>query len=177
MEVEGELDAGETKALNELVGRVGKLADSFFGGDIDSALQQAEGFEFNDPELSSLSLTLRRSVSTYQDMQSLGNDALADYGSLGNGSLGNGASLEEGTAAAVSSASSLKAQLAQQLTALLPEASFSENPAGTLKELLAAQVGARDQQDNPLLDFANRLLDAMGASKPAAATQVEQRAA
>lgn len=172
MEVEGELDAGETKALNELVGRVGKLADSFFGGDIDSALQQAEGFEFNDPELSSLSLTLRRSVSTYQDMQSLGNDALADYASLRDG-----ASLEDDAATAVSSASSLKAQLAQQLTALLPEASFSENPAGTLKELLAAQVGARDQQDNPLLDFANRLLDAMGASKPAAAAQVEQQAA
>jgi hypothetical protein len=172
MEVDGELDAGETKALNELVGRVGKLADSFFGGDIESALQQAEGFEFNDPELSSLSLTLRRSVSTYQDVQSLGNDALADYAALGSGTA-----LEDDAAAAVSSASSVKSRLAEQLTALLPSASFTENPAGTLKDLLAAQVGARDQQDHPMLDFANRLLDAMGAAKPAAAAPATQQAA
>jgi hypothetical protein len=167
LEVEGELDADETKALNELVGRVGKLADSFFGGDMNSALQQAQDFEFDNPELSSLSLTLRRSVTTYQDVQSLGSDALADYAANGAG-IGGGASLKEQAAAAVASASSIKTQLAEQLSALLPAASFAENPAGTLKELLAAQVGARDQQDNPLLGFANRLLDAMGANRVAA---------
>ncbi len=167
MEVEGELDAGETKALNELVGRVGKLADSFFGGDMQGALQQAEGFEFSDPELSSLSLTLRRSVSSYQDVQSLGSDALADYGALGSGAAAGG-----GATSAISSAQGVKARLAEQLSALLPDASFAENPAATLKDLLAAQVAARDQQDNPLLDFANRLLDAMGANRAAGGSPV-----
>lgn len=160
LEVEGELDADETKALNELVGRVGKLADSFFGGDIESALQQAQSFEFDNPELSSLSLTLRRSVSSYQDMQSLGSDALTDYAALGNGAL------ESGTAAAASAASSVKARLAEQLSAMLPDVSFAANPAGTLKELLAAQVAAKGLENSPLLDFANRLLDAMGAAAP-----------
>jgi hypothetical protein len=164
MEVEGELDADETKALNELVDRVGKLADSFFGGDMESALRQADSFEFENPELSSLSLTLRRSVSTYQDVQSLGNDALADYAAQGNGALG------AGTARDVSTATGVKARLAEQLTALLPEASFAENPAGTLKDLLAAQVAAKNQQASPLLDFANRLLDAMGANRTIADT-------
>jgi hypothetical protein len=167
MEVEGELDAGETKALNELVDRVGRLADSFFGGDMEGALQQAQAFEFDDPELSSLSLTLRRSVSTYQDVQSLGSDALADYAALGNG-LGNDAGA---AAAPVTASSSMKSQLAQQLSTLLPDASFAENPAGTLKDLLAAQVAARGEQDNPLLDFADRLLDAMGAKRAPAAAE------
>jgi hypothetical protein len=156
LEVEGDLDTDETKALNELVGRVGKLADSFFGGDIQGALRQAEGFAFDDPELSSLSLTLRRSVSIYQDMQSLGSDALTDYAALGNDAL-------EGSAAA-GAGSSVKARLAGQLSAMLPGVSFAANPAGTLKELLAVQVAAKGLEDSPLLDFANRLLDAMGAT-------------
>lgn len=161
MEVEGQLDADETKALNELVDRVGKLADTFFGGDMESALQQANALEFENPELDSMSLTLRRSVSAYQDVQSLGSDALADYAAMDNGAV-------VGDTTGGGAVPSVKAQLAQQLTALLPEASLSENPAGTLKELLAAQVAAKGQEDSPLLGFANRLLDAMGASRPPA---------
>jgi hypothetical protein len=162
--VDGDLDADETKALNELVGRVGKLADSFFGGDMHGALRQAEDFAFDNPELSSLSLTLRRSVSVYQDMQSLGSDALTDYAALGNGAL------ESGTAAAAGAGSSVKARLAEQLSAMLPGVSFAVNPANTLKELLAVEVAAKGLEDSPLLDFANRLLDAMGAAAPDNAT-------
>lgn len=155
MSVDGNLDADETKALNDLVDRVGKLADTFFGGDMDAALQQADALQLGSAELDSMSLTLRRSVTTYQDVQSLGSDALSDYGASGVGAAG-------------STATGVKARLAGEISALLPDASFSANPAATLKELLAAQVAARDQQDNPLLAFANRLLDAMGAANAAA---------
>lgn len=151
MSVEGNLDADETKALNDLVERVGKLADTFFGGDMDAALQQADALQLGSSELDSMALTLRRSVTTYQDVQSLGSDALTDYG-------------KASAAAEGSTATGVKARLAGEMSALLPDASFSENPAATLKQLLAAQVAANDQQDSPLLGFANRLLDAMGAA-------------
>lgn len=151
MSVDGDLDADETKALNDLVDRVGKLADTFFGGDMDAALQQANGLQLDSPELGSMSLTLRRSVTAYQDVQSLGSDALSDYASSRVADAGT--------------ATGVKSQLASQISAMLPDASsFSDNPAATLKQLLAAQVAAKGQQDNPLLGFANRLLDAMGAA-------------
>jgi hypothetical protein len=145
-----------------LLGKVGDLADKFFGGDVAGAFQQASALDFSNPELSSLSLDLRSEVRIKEQV-----GAYQQIQGLGNGIGSNSISGNNGAAAA--SATTLS-DLADALTSLLPQASTAANPAGLLKQILAAQIGATnagatDQQTNPLLDFANRLLTALGADK------------
>lgn len=145
--VAGNLDAGELQALGDLLNQVGDLATSFFNGDIGAALQKAGSLDLSNPELSSLSLDLRSEVSarsaiaTYAAVQSLGDASAND--------------------SAPQPASGLS-DLATALNSLLPKASLAENPAKLLKQMLAAQLAASDQQNNPLLNFADRLLNALG---------------
>ncbi|HSB96469.1 MAG TPA: DUF5610 domain-containing protein [Spongiibacteraceae bacterium] len=159
--VDGDLDQDELQALNDLLDQVGDLADTFFSGDVASAFQQAGALDFNNPELSSLSLNLhsetrvREKVAAYQQVQSLASDDASANGSGVNNNV---------AAPALSTLSNL----ADALSALVPQASAAANPASLLKQLLAAQVGAADQQNNPLLNFANRLLTALGADKSSA---------
>jgi len=171
--VDGNLDAGELQALSDLLGKVGDLADKFFGGDVTGAFQEASTLDFSNPELSSLSLDLRSEVSirekvgAYQQIQGLGSGA-------GNNSSVGGNNINGNNSVAAPSTSTLS-DLASALSSLLPQASTAANPAGLLKQLLAAQIGATnagatDQQANPLLDFANRLLTALGADKASADT-------
>ena len=149
--VDGNLDADEMQALGDLLNQIGDLADSFFGGDMNAALEKAGALDLSSPELSAMSLDLRSEVTTrskiaaYAAVQSLTDEPV-----------------NETTPAPVSLGLS---DLADALTSLLPKAAVAENPASLLKQLLAAQLGANAQQNNPLLEFADRLLDAMGASK------------
>ncbi|WP_438864464.1 DUF5610 domain-containing protein [Neptunicella sp.] len=56
--VKGELDDEELKAIGELVGDAGKLADEFFYGDIDKAFNQALDLGYDDQELTGFALQL-----------------------------------------------------------------------------------------------------------------------
>lgn len=142
--VDGNLDAGELQALGDLLNQIGDLADSFFSGDMSAALEKAGALDFSNPELSEFSLDLRSEITT--------RSAIAAYSAV------------QSLADAPSSAPAIKLpDLADALTSLLPKASVADNPASLLKQLLAAQLGASDQQNNPLVEFANRLLDALGA--------------
>jgi hypothetical protein len=180
--VDGNLDADELAALDDLLDQVGDLADTFFGGDVQAAAQQASTLDFSNPELSSLSLNLhsevrsREKIAAYQQVQ----DASSESTGTNSG------------APALSS-------LADALASLVPKASTAANPASLLKQLLAAQIGVINSgaingtttagaagqqsnslqtsplknsslQNNPLLNFANRLLTALGADQPAAQT-------
>lgn len=163
--VDGNLDAGELQALGDLFNKVGDLANSFFSGDVNGALQQATALNFASPELSSLSLDLRSSVSvkakvaTYAAVQALGS------------APSSAENTTTGTSPTTSTPTALRlTDLADALTSLLPKASLADNPASLLKQLLAAQIGAANQQNNPLLDFANRLLDVLGADTSSQAT-------
>ena len=61
--VEGNLNADELKAIGGLVDQVGSLSDSFFGGDLQGALDQAKDLSWDDSQLVSFSLDLQQSQS------------------------------------------------------------------------------------------------------------------
>lgn len=60
MDVIGNLDEGEQEALGNLMKDVEKLSNSFFGGDLGGALEQAMQLGFDGNELASMSLNLRQ---------------------------------------------------------------------------------------------------------------------
>lgn len=65
--VQGDLNADELQAVQDLVGQVNQLADGFFSGDINAALSQAGGLSFDGSQLSdySLHLALERTFEVY----------------------------------------------------------------------------------------------------------------
>lgn len=58
LEVGGELDTGELKALRELLSQVNDLAQDFFTGDVTAAFDAALSLGYNDSEISSFALNL-----------------------------------------------------------------------------------------------------------------------
>lgn len=56
--VEGDLSSSELKSISDMVNKIGGLSDSFFNGNLDDALQQAQKLDLSDSELTSLSLDL-----------------------------------------------------------------------------------------------------------------------
>lgn len=62
--VEGDLDAGEQKAIAALVKDVQGLAGRFFNGDVQAAFQQAAKMGFDNQELAGFSLKLTQTVET-----------------------------------------------------------------------------------------------------------------
>ncbi|MER2490373.1 DUF5610 domain-containing protein [Catenovulum sediminis] len=75
--VEGELDEEELQAIGQFVQSVSSVAESFYGGDVEAAYQQALKLGFDDSEISSYAVQLTRershtqtayqSVSEYQN--------------------------------------------------------------------------------------------------------------
>ena len=61
--VDGNLSQDELKAISGLVDQIGSLSDSFFGGNIDSALEQAKNLSWDDNQLASFSLDMKQSQS------------------------------------------------------------------------------------------------------------------
>lgn len=58
VEVEGSLDAGELKAIEDFVGKVDALANEFFEGDFEAALAAAGSLDFDTEEIAGFSLKL-----------------------------------------------------------------------------------------------------------------------
>lgn len=72
--LKGELDEDEMKAIADLVGRASELADTFFGGDMDKAFEEALTLGFNDKELVGYALQLNQTkqaqvVEAYESIQ------------------------------------------------------------------------------------------------------------
>lgn len=61
--INGELDAGEREALNQLLADVSALSDEFFNGDFNKAVDLAMAFEMDASEFSTMALDLSRSTS------------------------------------------------------------------------------------------------------------------
>ena len=60
MQIDGNLDEGELNALQTLFEDVGKLSETFYGGDLGAALEEAMQLGFDGNELASMSLELRQ---------------------------------------------------------------------------------------------------------------------
>jgi len=65
--VQGDLNANELQAVQDLVGQVNQLADGFFGGDVNAALSQAASLNFDSSQLTdySLHLALKQTFAAY----------------------------------------------------------------------------------------------------------------
>lgn len=86
--VQGELDEGEVEALDELLSKISKVADTFFGGQIAAAFEKASNLELDTEELSRYSIALQSTVvqtvvSRYQQVAELGNADAATTGAIG----------------------------------------------------------------------------------------------
>jgi hypothetical protein len=75
--VEGDLSSSELTSISDMVNKVGNLSDSFFGGNVGDALQQAQKLDLSDSELASLSLDLYQKQAVGWQSNS-GADALAN---------------------------------------------------------------------------------------------------
>lgn len=64
LSIDGELDADELKAINELLNQVNSVADSFFSGNVEQAFDQALNMGFNSKEIQSFSLKLTQTSFT-----------------------------------------------------------------------------------------------------------------
>ena len=62
--VEGELDSDELKAINDLLNQVNAVSESFFGGNVEQAFDQALNMGFNSEEIQSFSLKLTQTSFT-----------------------------------------------------------------------------------------------------------------
>lgn len=85
--VNGNLDAEEIDAIQNLVRDVGQVANQFFNGDVQQAFAQAPQINFDDSQLSSMRLRLSRTEQTsaveqYQQTQQLNQPAGARIGKL-----------------------------------------------------------------------------------------------
>lgn len=61
--VEGELDEGELRALNELLQQVGDISERFFQGDLDSAFQLAMKLSFDSSEIAAFDMNWNMSTT------------------------------------------------------------------------------------------------------------------
>ncbi len=78
--VDGDLDEGELNALYDFLGQVDGVAQSFFDGDLGSALDQALSLSYDTSELASFALDfsyseVSASTQTYQNVQDLGDES------------------------------------------------------------------------------------------------------
>ena len=65
--VQGDLNADELQAVQDLAGQVNQLAAGFFGGDVNAALSQASSLNFDNSQLTdySLHLALKQTFAAY----------------------------------------------------------------------------------------------------------------
>lgn len=87
--LQGELDDGEMKAIADLVGAAGDLADTFFGGNLDKAFEQALKLGYDDKELTGYALQLNRTqkveiVQAYESIQHYKDSDKQDASGHGN---------------------------------------------------------------------------------------------
>ncbi len=62
--VDGELDEDELKAVNDLLSQVNNVAESFFGGNLEQAFDQAINMGFDTDEIKDFSLKLTQTSTT-----------------------------------------------------------------------------------------------------------------
>jgi hypothetical protein len=176
-EVDGELDDAEKAALDDLIGSIMDLADSFYGGDMADAMDKASQLSLDPAELASMSLEMtqtqymRASTRTYQDV--------AGYGSDGNtntqGTQRAGGQANHGLAGLIDYVKSLR-EMAEK-------AGNMKSPKDFINELFAAsfaQLDAAQHKPNGLglerTDSLHRQLVNGALAEPAQAQPAEEPA-
>lgn len=135
VEVEGELDEDEVKALEKLFTQVQDLSDKFYAGDMAGAFDRAMALDMDSEQLASMSMRLTQ-TSVRQ--------ATDAYSSV----AGQGASAVN---------SDLQEYAQDMLDALRSASGLSENASGMLKDLLKGGFSLDDRFDLPRLEKADAL--------------------
>lgn len=153
--VQGDLDEEEQAALQELLGRVDRLADEFFEGDAQLALEQALELGYDRDEIAGFSLRLtatdvRQVTETYR--------RVSEFGDGGQPVRGGVSDL----------AQTLRplGQFLQSVRAAEDAAQALEQPGRLLRQLLEAGIGLL-AQDDPLRGAERLLLDLLGDGEEA----------
>jgi len=142
--VQGELDADEQLAINELLSNVGDLANQFFRGDVQSAFRSAMELGFDSEELKSFAVDFQQStyievVQNYQRTEQLDNP---DASSSGPGP-----------------AIGVLHQL-EQLIEQAKENAVIEQPENTVKSLLAGMLDLMNQDVKlPVQNYIKEMLE------------------
>lgn len=92
--VQGDLNDDEKQAIANLMKGVDKLAQDFYGGDMQGAMQHAMALDMNQEQLSNVSLDLsytqsRRAVSAYQQVGALDGNSPQPLGKGDIGTIGD----------------------------------------------------------------------------------------
>lgn len=164
--LEGELDEDEMKAIADLVGKANDLADTFFGGELDKAFEDALKLGFDDKELVGYALQLTRTqqaevVQTYESIQHY-NDKQPDANKYGN---------------AVSPISQYLSKMLDTLNdageKLEDGDQYNTMIAGLINQMEDVQVPDLVSAINRFHMFNNRLLEAMPSTSAATGTTPE----
>jgi len=84
--VEGELDEGEMSALTDLFAQVNDIAETFYGGDVEAAFEQAMAVGYDQNELAGFAANMTQ-TQTVAVTQAYVGVAQAGGGDVGQGSL------------------------------------------------------------------------------------------
>lgn len=135
VDVEGELDEDEIKALEKLFSQVQDLSDKFYAGDLAGAFDRAMALEMDGEQLASMSLRLTQTTVR---------QATDAYGAVaGQGASAVNAGLQE---------------YAQGLLdALRSAGDLAQDAGGMLKELLKGGFSLDERFDLPRLEKADNL--------------------
>lgn len=173
--VEGDLSSDELKSISDMMNKIGGLSDSFFNGNLDDALQQAQKLDLSDSELTSLSLDLyqqqavgwRSSQSDNTDSRNTASDTEDDSALNEN----------QQTAAALPEVFTQLGDYLTQLQSVFNQmiASFNPDSHGNLQSWVARQQHPEksDDQIGQFVSFNQRMQQALAAlqgSQPTDAT-------
>jgi len=149
--VKGDLSEDELKAIQKLVQDVGRLANDFFGGDVQKAFEQAPDVRFDPSQLASMNLTLSRSESYSAARIYEGTQRLEQPESIQNAGRRLGHMMRE-----------------LRETAERPELGFLSRPDQTVGQLLKGLVeqdgrfqNADADQQTRYLEYVQRLLGSL----------------
>lgn len=149
-EVNGELNEEETAAINDLLGQVTSLTNTFYDGNVEGAFQEALNLGYDDEQIASFSLNL--SMSTYTRVENT-------YGDVANSSLED--QPQEGVQPAIGQTESKVAQMAvfiQQLEQMRLES----NEMGIERRSLVSLFDLSAHEDGSAVGrFAERFLQAL----------------
>nr|WP_321271963.1 DUF5610 domain-containing protein [uncultured Tolumonas sp.] len=175
--VEGDLNSSELKSISDMVNKVGNLSDSFFGGNINDALQQAQKLDLSDSELTSLSLDLYQkqafglqSNSSSDALANASSDSSATTDSASSSDTTNNQSGLPDNQQAAAALPDVFSQLGDYLTQLQSMfnqmiASFNPDSQGNLQSWVAKQQHPEksDEQIGQFVSFNQRMQQAMAS--------------
>ena len=154
--VQGNLDAGERQAINDLLSNVGDLAQQFFNGDVQAAFNSAQELGFDSGELKSFALDFQQSTyvevaQTYQRTEQISNplSALQEVDRVQGVDRGPGLAID------------VLSQLAQ-LIDQARESSVIEQPENTIKALLTDMLDLLSEEfDMPVKSFMKEVIESV----------------